>query len=34
MLDFSYEGKLYTPQESKPANMIVKFPLSEPYRNM
>jgi len=25
---YVYEGKLYTPQESKPANMIVKFPLN------
>ena len=24
----SYTGKLYTPQESVPANMIVRFPLS------
>merc|ERR1711953_1559445 len=25
---YIYTGKLYTPQESKPANMIVRFPLS------
>jgi len=25
---YVYEGKLFTPQESKPANMIVRFPLN------
>ena len=34
LLCFSYEGKLYTPQESKPANMIVKFPLSKHYHDV
>merc|ERR1712004_736945 len=31
---YVYEGKLYTPQESKPANMIVRFPLNKLHREL
>ena len=30
--EYIYTGKLYAPQESSPAKMIVRFPLSE-YKN-
>ena len=31
---FSYTGKLYAPQESSPAKMIVRFPLSKIYNKI